>query len=102
MAYYPYGEERTSTVNGRDKFGTYFRDGVGQDYADQRYYSGNSGSFWSPDPSMDNVDYSNPITWNAYAYVNGDPVNANDPSGLGPVTLPPVVPGTNCSTAFIN
>jgi hypothetical protein len=51
---------------------------------------------------MDGVDYANPITWNAYAYVNGDPINFNDPSGLGPVTLPPVVPGTNCSTAFIN
>jgi hypothetical protein len=33
FAYYPFGEERTSTVDGRDKFGTYFRDGVGQDYA---------------------------------------------------------------------
>jgi len=102
FAYYPYGEERTNRPDGRDKFGTYFRDAVGQDYADQRYYSGNTGSFWSPDPSMDNVDYSNPTTWNAYTYVNGDPVNANDPSGLGPVTLPPVVPGTNCSTGFIN
>ena len=102
FAYYPYGEEQTSTVDGRDKFGTYFRDMVGQDYADQRYYGANTGAFFSPDPSMDNVDYSNPGTWNAYAYVNGDPVNTNDPSGLGPVTLPPVVPGTNCSTAFIN
>src|SRR5579872_1003500 len=25
FAYYTYGEERTSTVDGRDKFGTYFR-----------------------------------------------------------------------------
>jgi hypothetical protein len=38
FAYYPYGEERTSTVDGREKFGTYFRDGIGQDYADQRNY----------------------------------------------------------------
>jgi hypothetical protein len=30
FAYYPYGEERTSTVNGLDKFGTYFRDAAGR------------------------------------------------------------------------
>jgi RHS repeat-associated protein len=75
---------------------------VGLDYADQRFYASTYGNFTSPDPSMDNVDYQNPLSWNAYAYVNGDPINANDPSGLDTVTLPPVVPGTNCSTAFIN
>jgi hypothetical protein len=46
FAYYPYGMERklppgnTITPDGREKFGTYFRDSeyvVGQDYADQRY-----------------------------------------------------------------
>jgi len=36
-AYYPYGEERTSTADNREKFGTYTRDNAGQDYADQRY-----------------------------------------------------------------
>jgi RHS repeat-associated protein len=102
FAYYPYGEERTSTVNGLDKFATYFRDAVGQDYADQRYYNASVGRFWSPDPTMDNVDYTNSASWNAYAYVNGDPINFNDPNGLSVVTLPPVVPGGNCSTAFIN
>ncbi len=33
MSYYPYGEERTSTPNGQEKFGTYFRDANGDDYA---------------------------------------------------------------------
>jgi RHS repeat-associated protein len=102
FAYYPYGEERTSTVNGLDKFATYFRDAVGQDYADQRYYNASVGRFWSPDPTMDNVDYTNSASWNAYAYVNGDPINFNDPNGLSVVTLPPVVPGVNCSTVFID
>ena len=82
FSYYPYGEERTSTVDGRDKFGTYFRDGVGQDYADQRYYSAGMGRYLSPDPSMNNVVYGNAATWNSYAYTNGDPINFNDPDGL--------------------
>ena len=35
FAYYPYGEERGTSADGREKFGTYTRDAVGQDYADQ-------------------------------------------------------------------
>jgi RHS repeat-associated protein len=101
-SYYPWGEDRQTASDGRVKFATYYRDAPGQDYADQRYYNANAGRFFSPDPSTDGVDYENPLTWNAYSYVNGDPINFNDPSGLGPVTLPPVVPGVNCSTAFIN
>ena len=44
-ACYPFGEERTSTVDGREKFGTYFRDTIGQDYADQRYYNAGRAGF---------------------------------------------------------
>ena len=29
MTYYPYGDEKTSTLDGREKFGTYMRDGFG-------------------------------------------------------------------------
>jgi len=111
-AYYPWGEERTSTPDRTFKFATYWRDGydsntsnsntADQDYAQARYYDNKLGRFWSVDPSLHNVDYSNPTSWNAYTYVNGDPINFNDPSGLSVITLPPVVPGTNCSTPFIN
>ena len=39
LSYWPYGEEEgTPTAGGQEKFATYFRDWVGQDYADQRYY----------------------------------------------------------------
>jgi RHS repeat-associated protein len=82
MSYFPYGEERTSTPDGVDKFGTYFRDGPGQDYAEQRYYNNGTGRFWSVDPGgMATADASTPTSLNRYAYVNGDPVNYGDPSG---------------------
>jgi RHS repeat-associated protein len=86
MAYYPWGEERTTTPDGTDKFATYFRDGVtdgvGQDYAKARYYNNNFGRFWSPDPKgFKAANPKNPASWNRYAYVNGDPVNGIDPTG---------------------
>jgi hypothetical protein len=31
MRYFPYGDERTSMADGREKFGTYFRDPVRRD-----------------------------------------------------------------------
>jgi RHS repeat-associated protein len=74
------------------------------DYADQRYYSWAGGRFATPDPAcLAAVDPANPSTWNRYSYVNGDPVNSVDPSGLDPISgLPPVVSGPgNCSTPFI-
>jgi RHS repeat-associated protein len=80
IGYFPYGEERTSTPDGTDKFGTYFRDGYGQDYADQRYYTSNFGRFWSPDRGG-TAKAGNPITWNKYGYASGDPVNRYDPAG---------------------
>ncbi len=83
MSYYPFGEERTSTPDGRQKFGTYTRDGVGQDYAGARYLSANAGAFWTPDPGgIRTADPSNPSTWNRYAYVNADLVSNTDQSEL--------------------
>jgi RHS repeat-associated protein len=83
--YYPYGEPKTAGgIDRQQQFGTYVRDSTpsAQDYAGQRYYSNNTGRFFSADPSMDNVDYANPGTWNAYVYGNDDPVGLNDPTGL--------------------
>ena len=41
------------------------------------------GRWWTPDPAgLAAVDASNPQTWNAYAYVNGDPLEEADPLGL--------------------
>jgi RHS repeat-associated protein len=73
--------EMGSTADGRTKFATYYRDGAGMDYAGQRYYAPGMGRFNTPDPSS-GVALGNPNSWNKYAYVNGDPVNRFDPSGL--------------------
>jgi len=82
IAYYPWGEERTSTADGTDKFATYFRDGVGQDYANARYFNSNLGRFWSPDPSVIG-NPTDPVSFNRYAYTGGDPVNRTDSTGAG-------------------
>jgi RHS repeat-associated protein len=80
--YYPYGEERSATAEGADKFATYHRDGTGFDYADQRYYSAKFGRFLTSDPFKPSATKGVPVTWNRYSYVNGDPVNVSDPRGL--------------------
>jgi hypothetical protein len=36
----------------------------------------------TPDPYQASASTSNPQSWNRYAYVNGDPANGNDPTGL--------------------
>ena len=58
-----------------------------QSIANNRYYSNACGRFMTPDPSTANVDRKNPQSWNFYAYVNGDPVNDNDPFGLRDVII---------------
>jgi RHS repeat-associated protein len=78
-SYYPWGEDRGSAANQQIKFGTYFRDLPGEDYADQRYYNSNAGRFYTPDSTTGNL--VNPSSWNKYAYTNGDPVNFNDSHG---------------------
>ena len=96
--FYPYGDEITSTLNDHEKFATYTRDSyTGFDYADQRYYASTYGRFLTADPYQHGANGSNnpkdPGSWNRYAYVEDDPVNAFDPLGLfelqaqlGPVT----------------
>jgi len=86
--YFPYGEERNypALPNDQVKFATYTRDSAtGLDYADQRYYASSFGRFMTADPykaSIGGSDPGSPQSWNRYAYVQGDPVNYNDHSGL--------------------
>jgi RHS repeat-associated protein len=80
--YFPYGDEPTTTQQNRPKFATYTRDATtALDYAQQRYYASTLGRFTSPDPYQASGGPEDPQSWNRYAYVQGDPVNANDPTG---------------------
>jgi len=83
MRYGPYGEERTSTADGREKWGTYFRDaGTGNDYANHRYKGVGAGAFLSADAGGTGTGSpQNPTSWNRYAYAYGDPINFYDPHG---------------------
>ena len=84
--YFPYGEPKTAGgIDRQQQFGTYVRDSTpsAQDYAGQRYYSNVTGRFFSPDPGgIATADPMDPGSWNRYAYVQGDPVNHQDRSGL--------------------
>jgi RHS repeat-associated protein len=91
--YYPYGEPKTAGgIDKQQQFGTYVRDSTAsaQDYAMQRYYSNNTGRFYSPDRKGGTLN--SPQSLNRYAYVLDDPVNLNDPFGLCP---PGYVPATS-------
>ena len=54
-AYFPYGEEQGSppTPTGIERFATYYRDFVGQDYADHRYYNSIGGQILHAGPVVD-------------------------------------------------
>jgi len=83
--YYPYGEGKGGN-NPADtwSFATYWRDSAtGLDYADQRYSSNQFGRFMTPDPASSSAIPSGPQSWNRYAYVLGDPINAYDSTGEG-------------------
>ena len=86
-AYAPFGEQYASTGIG---FGGFY-DFTGQqqwtspgldDFLYRRYHPV-QGRWISADPAGSSaVDLTNPQTWNRYAYVGNNPLNATDPLGL--------------------
>jgi RHS repeat-associated protein len=92
--YAPFGQEIPAGVGGRtnfwaasdsvnQKFTGYERDGeTSLDFAQARYMSSGLGRFMSPDPANAGADFTNPQSWNAYAYVLGNPLGNVDPSGM--------------------
>ncbi len=89
--YAPYGDTGISPPPYGDGLGFtgYYRDGstTGLDYAQQRYYAPSIGRFTSADPYNASAAVARPQSWNRYVYVENDPVNATDPSGLSAITL---------------
>ncbi|MDP2995996.1 MAG: RHS repeat-associated core domain-containing protein [Bryobacterales bacterium] len=91
MRFWPYGEERGTAAQKRQKWATYWRDESGLDYAMARYQE--KGRFLSPDPYTASGGPGVPQSWNRYAYVQNDPVNWHDPGGLMAVAAGESGPG---------
>ena len=83
-SFFPYGEVKSSGSEYVTEFATYKRGSTNLDYAQQRWYSSQIMRFTSADPFSGGMSAEMPQSFNRYAYVNGDPVNYNDPSGLCP------------------
>ena len=69
------------------KFTSYERDGNGTDEAMFRRYNRWQSRFDQPDPYDGSYSLTDPQSFNRYAYVQGDPVNFVDPSGLRMVLI---------------
>lgn len=76
------GYSSTGETN-RKKFTGYERDNeTGLDFAQARYNSSTLGRFTSPDPYGGSMGTGDPQSFNRYAYVGNNPVNATDSTGL--------------------
>jgi RHS repeat-associated protein len=81
----PFGGESLRMVNQLrqpHRYTTYERDGNGGDEAMYRRYEGRWQRFAQPDPYDGSYNLTDPQSLNRYAYVQNDPVNFTDPSGL--------------------
>ena len=81
----PYGADTNRSSNELKqprRFTTYERDGLGADDAVMRRYNRWWGTFDQPDPWDGSYKTSDPQTLNRYSYVESDPVNKVDPTGL--------------------
>jgi RHS repeat-associated protein len=87
----PWGGETDRSVNQRQqpyRYTSYERDGDGVDQALMRSYHGWWARFNEPDPWEGSYDLTDPQSFNRYTYVQNDPVNFVDPTGM--LTVGPV------------
>jgi RHS repeat-associated protein len=86
------GETNRSWGQGKQsyKFTSYERDGNGNDQAMFRQYHSYWQRFDQPDPYDGSANITDPQSLNRYSYVQNDPVNFVDPSGLN------MAPGGTC------
>lgn len=99
----PWGGETSRSSNEAfqpRKFTSYSRDGIGSDDAMHRRYNRWWSRFEQPDPYDGSFDLANPQSFNRYAYVNNDPVNFVDPSGLMGEVCPPELSGPGCVSSW--
>jgi RHS repeat-associated protein len=92
----PWGGETNRSSNQAfqpHRFTTYERDANQSDEAMHRRYNRWWSRFDQPDPYDGSYDLTDPQSLNRYAYVQNDPVNFVDPSGLNAAD-----PGSPCST----
>jgi RHS repeat-associated protein len=83
----PWGADTNRSGNAAfqpHKYTTYERDGNGSDEAMFRRYNRWHSRFDQPDPYDGSYNMGDPQSFNRYAYVNNDPVNFTDPTGLQP------------------
>ena len=81
----PWGADTNRSISGAfqpRKFTSYERDGNGGDEAMFRRYNLKHSRFDQPDPYDGSYSLTDPQSFNRYAYVQNDPVNFVDPSGL--------------------
>jgi len=82
----PYGQEMASwTATGattRKLYTGHERDAeTGLDYMLARYHASSAGAFMTVDPLDASAKAADPLSWNRYAYVRGNPLNRVDPTG---------------------
>jgi len=82
--YEPFGVELepfgNDTTDNKYRFTGQERDhSTNFDYMHFRFYASSMGRFLKPDNLIGTI--ANPQSWNLYSYVNGNPVNFNDPTG---------------------
>lgn len=84
LSQFPFGELTSGSATTKWAFTNYERDNSagdsGLDYAYGRFYSSRLGRFMSMDPLSGSI--GNPQSLNRYAYVQNDPINAIDPTGM--------------------